>query len=82
MEKFYSSGNTFCLNAPRTLKEIKICRILLDRLIKDDYIPDAFLEEKDHKKCKRIIDHADMLQQQDVDLLSKIMNRKIRTWWD
>jgi hypothetical protein len=82
MEKFYTSGNTFCVNAPRTLKEIKTCRILLDRLIKDDYIPDAFLDEKDRKKCKRIIEHADIQHQQDLDLLFHIMNKKIRTWWD
>jgi hypothetical protein len=82
MEKFYEEGNTFSMCAPRTLREIKTCRILLDRMIKDDYLPDSFLSEKREKKCKRIVDHAEIQEKQDVELLFKLMNKHIRTWWD
>jgi hypothetical protein len=82
MEEFFYSNKPIIIGATKVAHQIKICRILLERLIKDNYIPDNYLEERDRKKCKRIIDHADMLQQQDLDLLFKIMNRKIRTWWD
>jgi hypothetical protein len=82
MEEFYTSGKTFCVKAPDTLREIKTCRLLLDRLIKDDYIPDAFLGEKDHKKCKRMLEHSDMQNKQDVELLFRLMKKHIRTWWD
>ena len=82
MEKFYASDEPIALGAKKTLKNIKTCRILLDRLIKDDYLPDAFLREEDRKKCKRMIDHSDMLQNQDVNLLFKLMRKHIRSWWD
>jgi hypothetical protein len=82
MEKFYEEGDTFSVCAPRTLREIKTCRILLDRMIKDDYLPDSFLGEKDRKKCKRMAYHAGMQEKQDVELLFKLMNKHIRTWWD
>jgi hypothetical protein len=82
MEEFYASDDPVCLGAKDNLKNIKTCRILLDRLIKDDYIPDAFLEEKDRKKCKRIIDHAELQHKQDIELLFWIMKKHIRGWWD
>ena len=82
MEKFYASGRTFCVGANRNLKDIRTCRILLDRLIKDDYLSDDYLKERDRKKCKRMSDHAEAQNKQDIDLLFKIMNKKIRSWWD
>lgn len=82
MEKFYEEGNTFSLGAPRTLREIKTCRVLLDRMIKDDYLPDSFLDEIDRKKCKRMVDHAEMQHKQDIDLLFKLMAKHVRGWWD
>jgi hypothetical protein len=51
-------------------------------MIKDDYLPDSFLSEKREKKCKHIVDHAEMQEKQDVELLFKLMNKHIRTWWD
>jgi hypothetical protein len=82
MEKFYEEGNTFATTAPRTLREIKTCRILLDRIIRDDYLPDSFLAEKRGKKHKRMVDHAEMQEKQDVELLFKLMTKHLRTWWD
>ena len=82
MQKFYEEGNTYCIKAPVTLKEIKICKFALERLIKDDYLPDSFLAEKDRTKARNMCALAEVRHKQDIEILVNTMRKHIRTWWD
>ena len=105
------------INSKKYAKQIRVCRILLDRLMKDDYMENALfwhtkkygerqLDFKDtdygenwvemitkyaepaidkikaDKDWHRCYEHSEMMQQQDLDLLFKNMNKNIRGWWD
>jgi hypothetical protein len=43
MENFHYSNNTFAVNSERTAKQIKIARILCERLIDGDYLENAMI---------------------------------------
>lgn len=51
---------------------IKTCVLLIDRIIKDEYYE---LTDKGYK-------HQDYLHNQDIEMLFKIMNKRILGWWD
>lgn len=71
MEKFWASGETTTANPERTEKQIRIARILCDRLIAHDYISNAklfvddidenfefkFEDSPDHPGFCRLIDN-------------------------
>lgn len=98
--------------ALRDSHKIKICVLLLDRLIKDEYNLNAFKRhdekwgeakfdfknrecivshpnvktpedsEKERKDFKDSIKIEEMLKDQDLDLLFKLLRKHIQSWWD
>jgi len=82
MEKYFYSKKPAAIHSKKDIRSIKICRILLERLLKDEYFSEEIFWIGNKKKTKRILDHADMLEKQDIELLFKTMNRKITCWWD
>ena len=79
MEDYFYSDHTMCVDAKKRAEEIKTCRILLDRILKEEYI------EFDPNKCPYPWDYfkneAYMLKQ-DIDYLFKIMSKRSSDWWD
>lgn len=65
-EKFRTRG--ISTRSEADAKNMKICILLLDRIIKEDYATDF-------KRSEEMIE-------QDLDLLFKIMRKQIRAWWD
>ena len=91
MEKFYKSDNTVCVDAERHTKSIKICRILCDRLIADDYMDCLGLEFTKFDKtgqqnnlgiCSDWLSYDDYMQKQDLELLCKLIRKNLFSWWD
>ncbi|WP_145862514.1 hypothetical protein [Paenibacillus naphthalenovorans] len=79
MEEFFLTDNTYTKDARKHGQQIKVARILTDRLITDDYFSDNLLNKKNVGKC---IKHQDYLKQQDLDYLCELMKKKLFTWWD
>lgn len=63
-----------CLYAHRTSEEIKTARLLIKRIEKDDYTYKIF--------GKKDYNHPEYLIKQDIEYFTKIINKKLRTWWD
>ena len=80
MEDFFYSDRTWCIGSERRAKEIKICRILLDRIIKEEYGEFDFDDPK-RNGMKYLKNEAYMLQQ-DLDMLCHIIAKKSQDWWD
>ena len=78
----------------RWTRQMQTCRILINRLCNDDYIPWTFyLREKINwrgtgimihrlKNPKFAHEHEGYQREQDLDLLFKILRRHIREWWN
>lgn len=117
MEKFYESNDPVCVDAEKHAKSIKICRILCDRLIADEYHDmlgreieinwDADLSNNfgltDNKDsnlkikgisfktlnegcqlgtCKDWSHYDDYMRKRDLELLCKIIQKNLFSWWD
>jgi len=54
------------VGSDRDAHRMMICRILLDRLIKDDYLKTRYI----------------YMRQQDLDYFCKLFNKNIYSWWD
>jgi poly-D-alanine transfer protein DltD len=63
---------------------MKICELLLDRIIADDYFYNERLKYlNNHCKNKKIyLNFLQNLEKQDMDLLFKILNKQSKKWWD
>lgn len=60
---------------------IKICKLLLDRLINDAYID--YKEERGWSpKIRFSFEKEEEMINQDLDMLFKILRKQIRCWWD
>lgn len=70
--KYYADGLS------KNIKEIKTCRILCDRIVKDEY---CLAENKVYKHKNKNYMYGVLQLKQDIDLLFTIMNKKSRTWW-
>jgi len=62
-------------------KNIKICVLLLDRLINNDYI-DYEGKRGWKPKFRLSLEKEEQMINQDLDLLFKIIRKQIRCWWD
>ncbi len=60
---------------------IKICKLLLDRLINDAYI-DHKNERGWSPKFRFSFEKEEEMINQDLDLLFKLLRKQIRCWWD
>ena len=78
MEKFFLEGNTHTKDAKKCGKEIKVARVLIQRIIGEDYSDPYFNRGNMRNSIKR----KDMLLKQDVNYLFDLLKRKIQTWWD
>lgn len=72
MEKFFDSNNTWSVGAKRHVKDIRIARILCDRLIEDWY---PSFNKHDWK-------HNARQNKQDREYLFDLMKRNVDKWWD
>lgn len=79
----------------RQVKQLKTCELLCKRLVENDYITSCPPNEVVEWSPLTIISHDEgfigkpldadydgYMEQQDVNLLLKLMNKHIRTWWD
>jgi len=82
----------------RDAHNIKICKLLLDRLINDAYIDYEgkrgwspkfrFSFEKEEEMTAQDLDllfkimRKQVMINQDLDMLFKILGKQIRAWWD
>jgi hypothetical protein len=94
MEQFFRE-NAMHLGAEKDAKGMKVCVLLLDRLIEDNYLERAerclpgrsllsFDRSEYRKEIKRKlwVERANMLSHQDLDYLGKIINKHSLSWWD
>jgi hypothetical protein len=63
--------------AEKDAKKIKTCVLLLDRLIKDDYIT---YNRGDN--IRKSFEEEQKMVEQDLNLLFEMLRKNIRTWWD
>ena len=98
MEKFYRSKYTTVADALKCAKEIHICKLLCDRLIKNNYHDmlgrkiemyyDKCLKFKTLDEghqfgiCKNWVHYEDYMQKQDLEYLCKLLQKHLRSWWD
>lgn len=73
---FFNSKYAMSADAKNQAKKIHLCVLLLDRLIKEDYI--SFTCGTWHE-C---YEQETYLQRQDLDYLCKMLNKHIFCWWD
>lgn len=93
MHGYQSEVNHFVsINRDKTCKEILSCVLLLDRLIEDDYLKGDYKLEAGgiiytppvgglptyKGNLKRSVDY---MEQQDLELLTKILNKHLRRFW-
>lgn len=75
-------------------RQIKIARVLLDRLLKNDYLPDKLFDDlyysdkyKDisaeslTRKKERLWLYSEYMEKQDWDYLFSLMKKKMKWWW-
>ena len=67
--------------AEKDADKMKICILLLDRLINDDYI-DYGDKGGWTPKIRLLYEKEEQMINQDLDLLFKILRKQIRCWWD
>ncbi|MDD3123205.1 MAG: hypothetical protein PHC62_06830 [Candidatus Izemoplasmatales bacterium] len=73
MEAFFLSDDTNVANAKKYGKQIKIARILCNRLETEDYSnPNKWADWK----------YADRQEKQDREYLFDLMKKKVPAWWD
>lgn len=95
MEKFWNSNKVWSLTKRKVKiqKDLKTCRILLERLIAEDYWDSAaarykvpsYGKNKDdvpNWKFKLYVKRVDYLRKQDEELLFNLISKHISTWWD
>jgi len=69
------------VNSEKDAKNIKICVLLLDRLINNDYID--YMDEKGWEpKVRFSFEKEEEMINQDLDMLFKLLRKQIRVWWD
>jgi hypothetical protein len=111
MEKHFREDGCHVYNE-KDADKIKICVLLLKRIMDDGYFKNAFKrhnekwgdsnvsfeesfikityekanteedKKEERKDFKRAIKHEEMLNQQDINYLFKMMSKHLRTWWD
>jgi len=67
------------VTAKKDADGVRLCVLLLDRLIADDYFEIA---SRRYKNTKRTLEHEELLREQDLDYLFKFIKKHIKTWWD
>jgi hypothetical protein len=97
MEKHIRQNDNH-VDAPKDADSIKLCVLLIDRLLKDNYYENVFKEYykkwgrpqllwensniSNSKEYNRLSQNAIDLKEQDFDLLFKQIRKHIQRWWD
>lgn len=91
MEEFYESDKPNLMCAKENIKSIKTCRILCERLLDSEYMNCLGLKFKDFnliaQRCKIGIssdwlNYENYMEKQDLELLCKILQKRLFTWMD
>jgi len=95
MEEFYANDRiTMSVGAKKHAKNIKICRILCDRLITDEYTDCLGLEfgpeligslqsqSCNIGICSDWLHYGDYMQKQDLKYLCETLQKHLFNWWD
>jgi len=83
MEKFFESNDSLSPDSKQRAKEIKICRILCERLIKHDYTtPWDKLEDTVFLWLQKFERREYYMPQQDINYLCKMIQKHVQKWWD
>ena len=69
------------VNSEKDAHNIKICKLLLDRLRNDAYI-DYEGKRGWEPKIRFSFNKEEEMINQDLDMLFKILRKQIRCWWD
>jgi hypothetical protein len=75
----------YLLNTRRQCKEIRLAELLIDRILKDEYVdfePWHNGAEADEALFRRLIAHDAYLKDQDWQYLGKHLAKYMRYWWD
>lgn len=72
MEKFFSSKDAISANTLKDAKRIKIARILVERLMEDNY----------WERAKDNFYHSIYMENQDRKYLFDLIKKNINRWWD
>jgi len=81
MYDYQSTADFFVsVNRDKQCKHMKTCTLLLDRLIKDDYI---LLESNKSGLPVKKLNHkrSSISQKQDLELFTKLLNKHLLYWW-
>ena len=87
MSKAHTTGNL--VRSEQTAKELLIVAELVKRIREDEYVFNkGYMEfvQKEHQlpknKAKSFYKLVDRNRKADLELLTKILKRKLLTWWD
>ena len=74
------------VHSDKEADKMRLCILLLDRLIKDNYHDNVHMFNKTNgenwQKDKKMALHEEYLVEQDLEYLFKIIRKNIRRWWD
>ena len=87
-----------CVQSPTYAKQLKICSILCQRLLDKKYVTEEmdklFVRKMnynvspidtgidDHDKFRRLANKEKLMEKQDLELLTKMINKHLTKWWD
>ena len=78
LERHHIKYNPFT-SKERTLKKMKICKLLCERLLNNNYIDNAMILHKNEwDKVQRLSEYT---EKQDRVMLFKILEKEINRWW-
>lgn len=87
MEEAFRSPCAYYKYSNKEAKNMRLCILLLDRLIKDNYM-DNFHEyhyqkwSKPSTRHRNLILHENYLRKQDLEYLFHIIKKHVQNWWD
>lgn len=82
MEEYFDRPNPIVVDSKKIAEQIRLCRLLLNRIIKNDYIPNSIKEIKQIEKRIEVYKLADNLAKQDLEMLFLQMKKHVKKWWD
>ena len=83
MKKVFDESNSMSYNhKKKTIRELKTCIALLERLIEENYTDTVEHQRLSKIDSRRAYTRKNYLHQYDVNLLFQIMSRKVTGWWD
>lgn len=67
----------------KDVQRIRVCELLLERLVKDEYWPFTDVNRSTgDKRLSEMFHREEALKKQDLELFGKYFAKYSRTWWD